>query len=94
MSYRVANIQTSADSKQSLNVIMANNVRRIRKEQCLTVTSLALISGISRGLLTSIEKCTTDVRLSNVKVLADALSVSPEELLADPDQQRETAHTQ
>lgn len=57
------------------------NVGRLRKEQELSKKSFALMSGISRPFLDKIENGKSNVQLSYVQQLADALCVEPYELL-------------
>ncbi len=70
--------------EQQLNLTFGTNVRRTRVEQGLTQSELSSISGIRRQLIVSIELGRIDMRLSNVKSLADALGVDPLELLSLP----------
>ena len=68
-----------------LSRVFGRNVRDIRSEQQLSITTLARISGICRPLLMKIEKGESDVRLSYVERLGAALCVSPLELLTPKD---------
>lgn len=62
-------------------VSLGRNVTRLRKEAKLTKEKFALMANIGRPFLNRIENGTADPRLSVVVRLADALDVSPEELL-------------
>ena len=73
-----------AESAQVLNRALSVNVKRLRTEQGLSQRQLSNICGFSRHLLTNIEYGATDCRLSTVKRLADALGVTPYELLRRP----------
>ena len=64
-----------------INHVLAENVTRLRQEQQLTKSSLALMSGISRLTLNKVEKGASNVRLSNLQKMADALCVDPADLL-------------
>ena len=68
------------DNRQ-INRVLGENVTRLRNEQRLTKTSFALMSGISRPTLNKVEKGSSNVRLSNLQKMADALCVNPAELL-------------
>lgn len=58
----------------------ANNLKRIRKLKELTQDDLGAIEGISRSTIGMLETAKTDVTLSKVKIIADALGVHPKEL--------------
>ncbi len=73
------NASTKADE---ISLVFGRNVKRMRTDQGLNKKSFALICGISRPLLDEIESGTSDVRLSYVQRIADALSVNPSHLLA------------
>lgn len=77
---------TSASVKaDEISFVFGRNVKRMRTDQGLNKKSFALICGISRPLLDEIERGTSDVRLSYVQKIADALSVKPSRLLtSDP----------
>lgn len=66
--------------QRHLERTLGANVSRLRQEQGLTKKTFALMSGISRPYLNSIESGSSDVRLSYVQRLADALCVEPIEL--------------
>ena len=66
-----------------INIVFGTNVRRLRREQRLSLVGLAHISGVSRQLLAKIELGDADVRLSYLKRLADAFCVDPQELLRE-----------
>ena len=59
------------------------NVHRLRRKQRLHKYVLSDMAGVSRPYLNAIERGMADVRLSTVQDLADALCVSPIELLLD-----------
>ena len=65
-----------------LGAALGYNVRRLRAEQRLTKQTFAMMVGIGRPLLDKIENGEADPRLSLIIRLADALSVTPEDLLA------------
>ena len=74
-------------SERKLNQVFGANVRRAREQQGISQTLLSSISGVRRQLIVDIEHGATDVRLSNVKRLADALCIDPADLLGEQSHQ-------
>ena len=70
------------DSRLSFS--LGTNVKRLRKEQELTKTALARMAGLCRPMLDKIEDGESNIRLSDVHQLADALCVEPTDLLFMP----------
>ena len=66
-----------------LRFVLGRNVKRLRMEQKFNKKSFAALCGIGRPLLDEIEGGTSDIRLSYVQKVADALAVSPVDLLAE-----------
>ncbi|MBQ9043320.1 MAG: helix-turn-helix transcriptional regulator [Eggerthellaceae bacterium] len=64
-----------------IHQIIGQNVKRIRREQGLSKTTLARMAGITRQFLTSIEKGASDMKVSVLQDLADVLNVEPAVLL-------------
>ena len=69
----------------TMNQIVAGNIRRLRKEKKLTMEELAKLSGVSKSMLAQIERgdgnptISTLWKISNgMKVPFDALTVRPE----------------
>lgn len=60
---------------------MAGNVKRLRNSKKWSQETLAKKSGLHRTYISSIENKNRNVSLINVKKIADALSVKPEELI-------------
>lgn len=60
---------------------LGRNVTYLREKQNINKQTFALMVGVSRPYLDSIEDGTADVRLSYVKRIAEALAVSPQSLL-------------
>lgn len=58
----------------------ANNLKKLRKEKGLSQDDLAISEDISRSMISLIEIAKTDLTVSKVKVIADALGVHPKEL--------------
>lgn len=65
-------------------VVLGRNVARLRKEAKLTKHKFALMVNVGRPFLNRIENGTADPRLSIIRRLAEALAVSPQDLLRDP----------
>lgn len=61
--------------------VLAENVKRLRKQAHISKTTFALMIGIGRPFLNKIENGTADPRLSIITKMADALETTPEYLL-------------
>lgn len=74
--------------------IFGDNVRRIREEQRLTKMRFCDMIGIGRPLLDSIERGRSNVRLSYLVKIAEALETTPYDLLreAPPEVPARRAH--
>jgi transcriptional regulator with XRE-family HTH domain len=59
----------------------ANNLKRMRKLKGLTQDDLGAVEGISRSTIGMVETAKTDITLSKIKIIAEALNVQPKELL-------------
>lgn len=59
----------------------AKNLKKIRKEKKITQDDLGAIEGISRSTIGMVETARTDITLSKIKLIADALDIKPKELL-------------
>lgn len=59
-------------------------VRDLRLEQGLSQEALADLAGIHRTYVGSVERGERNVALDNINALADALGVSPAQLVDDP----------
>ena len=58
----------------------AKNLTKIRKEKGMTQDDLAVSNKISRSTIGMIETAKTDITISKVKIIADALGVPPSKL--------------
>lgn len=58
----------------------ANNLKKLRKEKGLSQDDLAASDKISRSMISLIEITKTDLTVSKVKTIADALGIHPKEL--------------
>ncbi len=65
---------------------LARNVRALRQDRGLTAAELASRSGVAKATLSQIESARGNPRLDTLRDLADALGVSPTELLALADE--------
>jgi transcriptional regulator with XRE-family HTH domain len=55
----------------------ANNLKRLRKERGFSQDDLAVSDEISRSMISLVETVKTDLTVSKVKIIADALGIHP-----------------
>jgi transcriptional regulator with XRE-family HTH domain len=65
-------------------MVLAGNLRRLRKARGLSQDALAFEAGINRTYIGAVERGERNVSLDNIVRLAAALGVSPAELLVQP----------
>lgn len=65
-----------------INKIIAKNLIRLRKEKNLSINKLAEISGVSKGILSQIEKQTTNPTINTIWKISSGLNVSYTELMS------------
>lgn len=70
-----------ADDSQ-LRATLADNLRRLRKEQGLSQEALADNASLHRTFVGAVERRERNISLDNIGKLATALSVSPSRLLS------------
>lgn len=58
----------------------AKNLKRLRNEKSMSQDDLAVSDEISHSMISLIETAKTDLTVSKVKIIADALGVHPREL--------------
>ena len=58
---------------QSLNEIIAENLKKIRKEKHLSLDKIAQLSGVSKSMLSQIEKCEVNPTISTLKKMLHKL---------------------
>lgn len=59
----------------------ANNLKMLRKLKGMTQDDLGAVEGISRSTIGMVETGRTDITLSKIKIIAEALNVHPKDLL-------------
>lgn len=80
MAKRTNNSQQSS-GEDELRSILAQNVRRIRREQSLSQEDLAFRCDLDRTYISAVERCIWNVSLGNIGKIAAALDVEPWQLL-------------
>lgn len=80
MAKRTNNSQQSSEEDE-LRSILAQNVRRIRREQSLSQEDLAFRCDLDRTYISAVERCIWNVSLGNIGKIAAALEVEPWQLL-------------
>ena len=65
-----------------LRATLADNLRRLRKEQGLSQEALADKASLHRTFVGAVERCERNISLDNIGKLAAALNVSPANLLS------------
>ncbi|NOT20924.1 MAG: helix-turn-helix transcriptional regulator [Sideroxydans sp.] len=70
-----------SSEEQDLRSILAQNVRRIRREQSLSQEDLAFRCDLDRTYISAVERCIWNVSLGNIGKIAQALDVEPWQLL-------------
>lgn len=81
MAKRTAVNVGKSSEEQDLRSILAQNVRRIRREQSLSQEDLAFRCDLDRTYISAVERCIWNVSLGNIGKIAAALGVEPWQLL-------------
>lgn len=63
--------------------VLADNLKRLRKEQGLSQEALADAAGLHRTFVGAVERCERNISLDNITKLARALGVPAATLLAE-----------
>ena len=71
---------------QSLIAVLAENIRRLRRERNLSQEEFADICGLHRTYVGSVERGERNITLSSLELLAKALDVSVVDLLVPEDE--------
>lgn len=58
-----------------INTIIGNNLKKIRQEKKLTLDELAGVTGVSKGMLSQIEKGTTNPTINTIWKISNGLNV-------------------
>ena len=66
---------------KELATVLANNMRRLRKEKALSQEELADTANLHRTYIGSVERSERNVTLSSLETIANALDVSVIDLL-------------
>ena len=77
-------VHTSTERSDVL-AFVAHNLRRLRRRSGLSQAALAEASGISRRMIVNLEGGETNISLSSLDRLAEALDASFVDLVSDPD---------
>lgn len=64
-----------------LYIVSIVDSKKIRKAKGITQDNLGSIDGISRSTIGMGETAKTDITLSKIKIIADALNIPPKDLL-------------
>lgn len=70
-------------SLERLQKVLGNNVRRLRLKAGLSQERFALMVGLSRQMICSLEFGKTNVKMDNLQRIADGFGVEPWKLLED-----------
>ncbi|MGE3365687.1 MAG: helix-turn-helix domain-containing protein [Rhizobiaceae bacterium] len=76
-----------------LRGVFGLNVQRLRRERKLSQEQLSLISGRTRGYLSSVEAGRRNATLDTLEILAEALDVEPHALITPHKPDRRTGPT-
>ncbi|MBO6205278.1 MAG: helix-turn-helix transcriptional regulator, partial [Selenomonas sp.] len=68
----------------TINAIIANNIKRLREEQNLSFGQLADRSGVSKVMLSQIEKGEGNPTINTIWKVANGLGVDYSQLIAPP----------
>jgi transcriptional regulator with XRE-family HTH domain len=68
----------------SARLVLANNLRQLRKQKGISQERLAELSGLHRTYVGSVERGERNISIDNIEALAKALKVPCTELLQAP----------
>lgn len=75
----------TSSARSDVLAFVAHNLRRLRQRSGLSQVALAQASGISRRMIINLEGGETNISLSSLDRLAEALGASFVDLVSDPD---------
>ena len=78
-------IVRSSTARSDVLAFVAQNLRRLRQRAGLSQVALAQASGISRRMIVNLEGGETNISLSSLDHLAEALGARLVDLVSDPD---------
>jgi transcriptional regulator with XRE-family HTH domain len=70
--------------RPNARVILAENLRRLRRDSGLSQEALADLASLHRTYVGSVERSERNISIDNIEKLAHALGVAPAALLALP----------
>jgi transcriptional regulator with XRE-family HTH domain len=73
-------------SGKDIKKVFGENLRNFRKQRSLSQRALDALCGIDHAMISRMENGEVNVTLSTLNVLADALKVSPHELVKEEDE--------
>lgn len=73
-----------------LRAVFGLNVQRLRRERKLSQEQLSFISGRSRAYISGVEAGRRNATLETLEILAKALDVAPQDLIAERTPERRT----
>lgn len=76
-------VKQDTKERDAIYVAIGSRIKQIRKEKGITQASLAHAVGVSNSHMSHIESAQSDASLKTIMKIADALSVSVDELLSD-----------
>ncbi|GHV53747.1 hypothetical protein FACS1894206_05040 [Deltaproteobacteria bacterium] len=63
--------------------VFASNLKKYRKEQCLSQEAFAEKCGLHKTYISAVERCRRSIALENVQKIADALGIETYMLFQD-----------
>jgi transcriptional regulator with XRE-family HTH domain len=69
------------NSQKSARIVFANNLRKLRHARGMSQEELALLTGIHRTYISSVERGMRNISIDNMERIASALGASLAEML-------------